>query len=53
MPGVYRFGINQLENMLTPLVAKGLQSVLLFGILQHLEKVIPTNCNKRREKRFL
>ncbi|XP_025269686.1 endoplasmic reticulum chaperone BiP isoform X2 [Camponotus floridanus] len=38
MPGIYRYGINQLENVLTPLVAKGLQSVLLFGILQHLEK---------------
>lgn len=40
MPGVYRYGINQLEKMLQPLVAKGLQSVLLFGVSQHLEKVI-------------
>lgn len=38
MPGIYRYGINQLESMLTPLVAKGLQSVLLFGVVQHLEK---------------
>ncbi|TGZ55525.1 Delta-aminolevulinic acid dehydratase, partial [Temnothorax longispinosus] len=38
MPGVYRYGINQLEKMLQPLVAKGLQSVLLFGVSQHLEK---------------
>lgn len=40
MPGVYRYGINQLEKMLQPLVAKGLQSVLLFGVSQYLEKVI-------------
>lgn len=49
MPGVYRYGINQLEKILQPLVAKGLQSVLLFGVSQHLEKVtsaISTNpCN--------
>lgn len=40
MPDVYRYGINQLEKMLQPLVAKDLQSVLLFGVSQHLEKVI-------------
>jgi len=39
MPGVYRYGINQLEKMLEPLIAKGLQSVLLFGVSKHLEKV--------------
>lgn len=39
MPGVHRYGINQLEQVLQPLVAKGLQSVLLFGVSQHLEKV--------------
>ncbi|XP_070159181.1 endoplasmic reticulum chaperone BiP isoform X2 [Polyergus mexicanus] len=38
MPGVYRYGINHLENMLQPLIAKGLQSVLLFGVSQHLDK---------------
>lgn len=38
MPGVYRYGINQLEKMLQPLVAKGLQAVLLFGVSQYLEK---------------
>lgn len=43
MPGVYRYGINQLEKMLQPLVAKGLQAVLLFGVSQYLEKV----CYKR------
>lgn len=45
MPGVYRYGINQLESLLEPLVAKGLQSVLLFGVSQHLDKVISTKCN--------
>ncbi|XP_070515809.1 endoplasmic reticulum chaperone BiP isoform X3 [Cardiocondyla obscurior] len=38
MPGVCRYGINQLEKLLQPLVAKGLQSILLFGVSQHLEK---------------
>lgn len=39
MPGVYRYGINHLERILQPLVSKGLQSVLLFGVSKHLEKV--------------
>ena len=39
MPGVYRYGINHLERMLQPLVLKGLQSILLFGVSKHLEKV--------------
>ncbi|XP_076653690.1 porphobilinogen synthase isoform X1 [Halictus rubicundus] len=38
MPGVYRYGINQLHKMLHPLVSKGLQSVLLFGVSKHLLK---------------
>ncbi|KOX79366.1 Delta-aminolevulinic acid dehydratase [Melipona quadrifasciata] len=38
MPGVYRYGINHLESMLKPLVSKGLQSILLFGVSKHLEK---------------
>ncbi|XP_012280276.1 delta-aminolevulinic acid dehydratase isoform X2 [Orussus abietinus] len=38
MPGVYRYGINQLKIILKPLVAKGLRSVLLFGVPNHLEK---------------
>lgn len=45
MPGIYRYGINQLEKMLQPLVAKGLQSVLLFGVSQHLEKVTSVKHN--------
>ncbi|XP_031849528.1 porphobilinogen synthase isoform X2 [Nomia melanderi] len=38
MPGVYRHGINQLRKMLEPLVSKGLQSILLFGVSKHLKK---------------
>ena len=39
MPGVYRYGINHLRKMLQPLVLKGLQSILLFGVSKHLKKV--------------
>lgn len=39
MPGVFRFGINQLLNHLIPLVSNGLESVLLFGVLEKLPKV--------------
>lgn len=39
MPGVYRHGINQLRKLLEPLVSKGLQSILLFGVSKHLKKV--------------
>ncbi|XP_071856019.1 porphobilinogen synthase isoform X1 [Bombus fervidus] len=38
MPGVYRYGINHLRKMLQPLVSKGLQSILLFGVSKHLKK---------------
>lgn len=38
MPGVYRYGINELRKMLQPLVSKGLQSILLFGVSKHLKK---------------
>lgn len=32
MPGIYRYGVNRLENHLKPAVAAGLSSVLLFGV---------------------
>lgn len=32
LPGLYRFGVDALQEHLAPLVAKGLQSVILFGI---------------------
>ena len=38
MPGVYRYGINELRKTLLPLVSKGLQSILLFGVSKHLKK---------------
>lgn len=39
MPGVYRYGINRLHEDLQPLISKGLQSILLFGVSKHLVKV--------------
>ncbi|KAK2579570.1 hypothetical protein KPH14_010866, partial [Odynerus spinipes] len=38
MPGVYRYGIDRLYEMLQPLISKGLQSILLFGVSMHLRK---------------
>lgn len=40
MPGIYRYGINHLKQMLQPLVAKGLRSVLLFGVINDEMKVM-------------
>ncbi|EGN99861.1 hypothetical protein SERLA73DRAFT_180108 [Serpula lacrymans var. lacrymans S7.3] len=38
LPGQRRWGVNKLEEFLTPLVQKGLKSVILFGV--------PLNCEK-------
>jgi porphobilinogen synthase len=38
LPGQRRWGLNRLQSFLSPLVAKGLESVILFGV--------PFNCNK-------
>jgi porphobilinogen synthase len=38
LPGQRRWGVNKLEAFLGPLVQKGLQSVILFGV--------PFNCIK-------
>lgn len=38
MPNVYRYGINQLMLALKDLVEKGLKSILIFGIVETLEK---------------
>ncbi|XP_023229911.1 delta-aminolevulinic acid dehydratase-like [Centruroides sculpturatus] len=38
MPGIKRYGIDKLEDHLTPLVKKGLSSVLIFGVLTNLPK---------------
>lgn len=40
LPGQCRWGVNRLEKFLGPLVKKGLQSVILFGV--------PMNCTKVR-----
>ena len=40
LPGQRRWGINQLEGFIGPLVKKGLRSVILFGV--------PLNCTKVR-----
>lgn len=34
-----RYGVNQLEAALSPLVNKGLKSVLIFGVPSKIEKV--------------
>lgn len=39
MPGISRFGVNKLKDHLSPLVEKGLQSVLLFGVINNVPKV--------------
>jgi len=36
---LYRYGVNQLEAALAPLVSKGLKSVLIFGVPSKIEKV--------------
>jgi len=38
LPGQKRWGLNKLKSFLTPLVAKGLKSVILFGVPLHLPK---------------
>ena len=40
LPGQCRWGVNKLEEFIGPLVKKGLQSVILFGV--------PLNCAKVR-----
>lgn len=39
MPGVSRFGVNQALKHLEPLVANGLETILLFGVVESLTKV--------------
>lgn len=39
LPGQRRWGINKLEGFLGPLVAKGLESVILFGVPLSCPKV--------------
>lgn len=39
LPGQCRWGVNRLKEFLGPLVKKGLQSVILFGVPLHCAKV--------------
>ncbi|PVD22240.1 hypothetical protein C0Q70_18048 [Pomacea canaliculata] len=38
MPGIRRYGINRLKEAVAPLIAKGLKSVLIFGVPGKVEK---------------
>ncbi|KAI9298470.1 tetrapyrrole biosynthesis, porphobilinogen synthase [Neoconidiobolus thromboides FSU 785] len=38
LPNQYRWGINQLESFLAPLVAKGLAAIMIFGVPSKIEK---------------
>ncbi|XP_074067228.1 delta-aminolevulinic acid dehydratase [Macrotis lagotis] len=38
LPGIARYGVNKLEEMLQPLVAKGLRCVLIFGVPSKVAK---------------
>lgn len=40
MPGIYRQGLNHLKLMLDPVVESGLKSLLVFGVINKLPKVI-------------
>lgn len=40
MPGVYRQGLNHVKSMLDPVVESGLKSILIFGVINRLPKVI-------------
>ncbi|XP_011805515.1 PREDICTED: delta-aminolevulinic acid dehydratase [Colobus angolensis palliatus] len=39
LPGVARYGVNRLEEMLRPLVEEGLRCVLIFGVPSRVPKV--------------
>jgi porphobilinogen synthase len=39
LPGQKRWGLNKLEAFLSPLIEKGLKSVILFGVPMKMEKV--------------
>lgn len=41
LPGQRRWGVNKLEEFIGPLVKKGLESVILFGVPFNCVKVCP------------
>lgn len=46
LPGQRRWGVNKLREFLEPLVEKGLQSVILFGVPLHCVKVSLNHISK-------
>lgn len=40
MPGIYRQGLNHLKSVLDPVVENGLKSLLIFGVINRLTKVM-------------
>lgn len=40
MPGIYRQGLNHLKALLDPVVENGLTSILVFGVINRLTKVM-------------
>lgn len=43
LPGQCRWGVNKLVGFLTPLIQKGLKSVILFGVPLNCAKVCKSN----------
>lgn len=44
LPEQYQFSVDQLEAFLTPLVAKGLRSIIIFGVLLEGQKDPEAKC---------
>ena len=51
LPGQRRWGVNQLQGFLGPLVSKGLKSVILFGVPLKCEKVRSSHASHRHDER--
>lgn len=55
MPGIFRYGINHLKEHLNLLILKGLSSILMFGVIETLEKVkkgLNIICSKKISRTF-
>ena len=39
MPKIFRYGLNRIKEHLEPLIKKGLSSILVFGVIDQLQKV--------------
>lgn len=40
MPGIYRQGLNHVKSMLDSVVESGLKSIMVFGVINKLPKVM-------------